>query len=141
MQKLLIAGALFLLASAALAQAGPPNPDTDHDGKVTLAEFKAMQVRGLVRRMDTDRDGKITRAEADSVARQPPPEGPGGPGDGPGRDRMWQHLDTNSDGVITTSEIETSAQARFAAADANKDGWLNAQELLATRPPRPGGRN
>jgi hypothetical protein len=44
--------------------------------------------------------------------------------------------DTNSDGTISAQEIEASARARFAEADANKDGRLTGDEI----PHRRGGR-
>jgi Ca2+-binding EF-hand superfamily protein len=44
---------------------------------------------------------------------------------------MFQQLDTNKDGVVTTQEVEAAAAARFAAADTNKDGKLSPEERQA----------
>jgi Ca2+-binding EF-hand superfamily protein len=40
-------------------------------------------------------------------------------------------LDANSDGVITPSDLEDAAQARFDALDADKDGQISQAELAA----------
>ena len=44
---------------------------------------------------------------------------------------VFEEIDTNSDGFITTAELEAKQAARFAERDANNDGFLTADELKA----------
>jgi hypothetical protein len=67
---------------------GPPRPgmlfdmmDTDHNGRVTLEEWRAFQEKAF-RRMDKNNDNVLTREEMSS-ALPPRPGGPGGPGPRP----------------------------------------------------------
>jgi len=143
MTRLLLATvAAATLAFGAQAQAPdrqPPNPDTDHDGKVTLAEFKASQAERQARmfaRMDTNRDGKISQAEMDAsrkrleaAGRSPPPGArPGGPAGG-----FLARFDTNKDGFVSKAEMGAMTEQRFRMADTNNDGWLSKGELLMMR--------
>src|SRR6185295_13848451 len=43
--------------------------------------------------------------------------------------KMFEKLDTNSDGKVTVAEAQAGAQARFTALDRNKDGVLTQAEL------------
>lgn len=141
MTRFLIAtAAAALLATAAHAQpdAGrePPNPDTDHDGKVTLAEFKASNAQRQDRmfaRVDANKDGKITQAEADAGAKAAEAAGRGGRGGG-----MLMRMDANNDGAVTKAELAAISDRRFQTADTNKDGWLSKGELLMMRQRRGG---
>jgi hypothetical protein len=49
MKLILLTAALALAVTSAHAQpgrgGGPPNPDADNDGKVTLSEFKAVEAK------------------------------------------------------------------------------------------------
>ena len=141
--------ALAAAAFATLAQAQepgrqPPNPDTDHDGKVTLSEFKASQAARQARmfaRMDTNKDGKITQVEMDAArvrmeaaGRGPPAGGqPSGPGAGGGRGGFLMRADANKDGAVSKAEMAASMEQRFNMADTNHDGWLSKGELLMMR--------
>ncbi len=137
------AATLALGAHAALAQGEPgrqpPNPDTDHDGKVTLAEFKASQAERQARmfaRMDANKDGKISQPELDAArqrmeadGRSPPPGArPGGPAGG-----FLARFDTNKDGFVSKAEMSAMSEQRFRMADTNNDGWLSKGELLMMR--------
>ncbi len=44
---------------------------------------------------------------------------------------LIQHYDANHDGVLTRAELEAGLKADFAAADANHDGRLDAEETRA----------
>jgi Ca2+-binding EF-hand superfamily protein len=146
---LLAAAAAALLAAAApwsaLAQPGPdgrrpPNPDTDKDGKVTLAEFKASQAERQNRmfaRMDMNKDGKITQAEMDAARKAAEASGRGPPGGGAGG--MLARLDTNKDGALSKAEMGAMTEQRFKRADTNNDGWLSKGELLMMRQGMRGG--
>src|SRR6187399_1483306 len=100
-----LAAAAFATLASAQPDPGrqPPNPDTDHDGKVTLAEFKASQAERQSRmftRMDANKDGKITAAEMDAARKRMEAEGRGPPagarpggGGGPGGGGFMMRLD------------------------------------------------
>ena len=125
MTRLLLATVAFAafatLASAQEPSRQPPNPDTDHDGKVTLAEFKAMESGRQTRmftRMDINKDGKITQAEMEAARKRMEAEGRGPPaGAGPGGGGGPRG---GGGGFLT----------RF---DTNHDGWLSKGELLMMR--------
>jgi Ca2+-binding EF-hand superfamily protein len=48
---------------------------------------------------------------------------------GPGGGRMFEKMDTNSDGKVTLAEAQAGSQAHFTALDKNKDGAITANEL------------
>ncbi|MCZ4297980.1 EF-hand domain-containing protein [Henriciella marina] len=48
-------------------------------------------------------------------------------------ERMLERFDTNSDGVISTAEVDAMKAERFAAADTNGDGGLSLDEIEAFR--------
>ncbi|RAK54499.1 EF-hand domain-containing protein [Phenylobacterium soli] len=142
--------AVLLMAGAAQAQDGPPaagpmgggfgmrqppNFDLDHDGKVTLAEFRKGEARRIERmfaRLDANHDGKITRAELDAGLQRM--AAMGGGGGAPGRaDIFFRMNDANGDGAVTKAEMEKAVERRFQAADTNHDGWLSKGELIMMR--------
>ncbi|MDQ1079618.1 EF-hand domain-containing protein [Pseudoroseomonas cervicalis] len=64
----------------------------------------------------------------------PPPQAgqpgqPGQPGRHHGPSRLFEMVDTDRDGRITETEALNALQARFAEADANRDGGLTLQEV------------
>lgn len=136
---LLTAAAVLTLAGTALAQDPDrrPNPDTDHDGKVTLAEFKAMESARQTRmfaRMDANKDGKIVQAEMEAARQRMEAEGRGPPPGGrPGGGGFLMRLDANHDGAVTRAEMAAATEQRFRMADTNQDGWLSKGELLMMR--------
>ena len=142
MTRLLLAS-LAVAAFATLAHAQPPgggeppNPDTDHDGKVTLAEFKAANAARQTRmfaRMDTNKDGRITTAEMDASRKRAEAEGRGSPAGGPpGGGGFMMRLDANKDGAVSKAERSAMTEQRFKLVDTNDDGWLSKGELLMMR--------
>ncbi len=56
-----------------------------------------------------------------------------GPNQGRGM-RRFEEVDKNSDGNVTTDEARSAAAERFAVADTNKDGVLDASEVPALAP-------
>jgi hypothetical protein len=75
--------------------------DTDHDGRISLAEWMAAREGGNRRRFDGDYQSE------------------------------FQRLDTNHDGFIEVAEIDAASAERFAAMDANHDGVLTPDERRA----------
>lgn len=138
MKTLIFAAAAFaLITGAATAQdrPQPPNPDLDHDGKVTLSEFKKMEAQRGARmfaRLDANKDGKITQAEFDAAPRREPQAGetPRPPGM---RGRFFQMMDANGDGAVSKAEMQAAGQRRFDMADTNHDGWLSKGEVILMR--------
>ena len=143
MTRLFLATLAAAAAFAAMAAAQPdpsrtpPNPDTDHDGKVTLAEYKTAQGGRQTRmfaRMDANKDGKITAAEMDAARTRMEAAGRGPPpGAQPAGSGFLTRLDANKDGAVTRVEMAASTEQRFKAADTNSDGWLSKGELLMMR--------
>lgn len=140
--KRIIFAALAATLSVGVAHAQPPgqdhpNPDTDRDGKVTLAEFKASQDQRQSRmfaRLDSDKDGKITQAEMEAGAKRAEAAGRGPAGAG-----GMMRLDANRDGAVTKVEMAAMTERRFKMADTNADGWLSKGELLMMRQRMRGG--
>jgi hypothetical protein len=144
----LIAAVVAVLATTAHAQplrGEPPNPDADHDGKVTLSEFKALETGRRARmfaRMDANKDGKITAAEIDAARKHAEAEGRGPPrtgSEGGPRGGFMMRMDANQDGAVTKAEMGAMTQRRFEMADTNHDGWLSKGELLMMRQRMRGG--
>ena len=147
MNRILLAAAFAAFALAPLGAASaqpapgrePPNPDTDRDGKVTLAEFKATQGERQTRmfaRMDANKDGKLTQAEMDAARKRAEAAGRGPQGGGGAM--FLSRMDANKDGAVTKAELNSMSERRFQTADTNKDGWLSKGELLMMRQRRGG---
>lgn len=140
---LLIAVAAAAFATIAQAQppgGQPPNPDTDHDGKVTLAEYKASTAQRQTRmftRIDANKDGKITAAEMEANRKRMKAEGRGPPAGAPqgarGGGGFLMRADANNDGAVSRAEMAAMTEQRFKIADTNHDGWLSKGELLMMR--------
>ena len=77
---------------------------------------------------------------------QPAPAATPGTGPGPGRGQaaMFERIDVNRDGRVTIDEVWVFVQARFGAADADRNGGLTPEEmqqaLRGMREGRPGAR-
>jgi Ca2+-binding EF-hand superfamily protein len=53
---------------------------------------------------------------------------------GPHRGGMFAEADKDNDGKVTLAEANAASAAKFAAADTNRDGFLDAAELAALKP-------
>ncbi|MDQ0463532.1 hypothetical protein QO010_001303 [Caulobacter ginsengisoli] len=143
---LTVAGAALLIAGSALAPssfaqgAGGAKADTNGDGKVSLAEFKAARVTMMLR-ADANKDGKLSQTELQTArAMRASKRGgddaakPGG-GEG-GGGRLFAMADANHDGFLDKSEIGKLSERRFQRMDVDGDGQLSASELAAGRQQR-----
>lgn len=136
MLRLLLA--VVVIATPALAQVPrTPSPDLDHDGKVTLQEFRKAGPGGRMARLDADKDGRISRREFDVMAERMAASGRAG---AQARSAaIWSALDADKDGFVSKAEREAGQIRRFQAADTNRDGWLSKGELLMMRQNRARG--
>jgi Ca2+-binding EF-hand superfamily protein len=127
--------------------------DTNHDGKVSLAEWLAFKphrhhdddkerdqphARNLdewLKKVDVNHDGQISKAEAESYA--------------PRIAKHFDEIDTDHNGLISSTELQQYFAAKdtqreqrmsehrteeFKKADTNHDGQLTLEEWLAFKP-------
>jgi len=154
-----LAGLAF--SAGAWAQADPvfAHLDADHDGRISLSEHGAAE-KATFKRLDANHDGKLTAEEmasANPAARgenfagnEATPARPGSKApaqtaeDAAVAQALFDRLDVNHDGVVSTAEMQaahsrTPAQARPATAgpgraamlDVNHDGFVSATEHAA----------
>lgn len=98
--------------------------DTNRDGVVTRAEFRAERVRSFAR-IDSNTDGGITLHELSAVA--------GGFRERAGASIGFGRLDADGDGRVTRDELNRAPTPGFDRADADRDGNVNAAELQRAR--------
>ncbi|EJL32982.1 EF-hand domain-containing protein [Novosphingobium sp. AP12] len=103
--------------------------DTDHDGRVTSAEFTASRT-AKYRAFDLDGDGKVS--EADYVGEFSSRFGKGAKA--PEGQLKQAHvrfgvLDTDKDGNLTLAEFNASGERMFRKLDSNGDGVVDASDI------------
>ncbi|QIG54065.1 hypothetical protein G6N82_07780 [Altererythrobacter sp. BO-6] len=127
---LTLAAAAFALGGATIAHADHhgggkrgPNPDTDGDGVVSLAEHNA-QTAKMFARMDANGDGVIN--EADREAR---------------RAERFAKMDTDGNGELSEAELKAAREAR-AAKKGERKGKIadRSGERRGGDMARPGGK-
>lgn len=155
MKRLLVLSLSLALAGVALAQqANPGHPDgrvrepgaavfdrmdSDHDGKVTAAEFQQAErerQQRLFERMDRNHDGAITREESQALRDEHRQKFRGRRDDRRQRMEQLRGLDTDGDQQLSRAEIGDKMprlSEHFATIDANKDGKLSREEMRAAR--------
>lgn len=96
--------------------------DTDGDGKVSQAEFERFMLEAIFTEADADGDGKVTYAEHKAA----------NPSIDAARSKA---IDANGDGVITPAEAKAYSDKHqglaqlFAKIDTDKDGYLSRSEV------------
>lgn len=161
----LVSSVAALASAGAWAQSDPvfAHLDSNHDGRISLSEHGAAE-KATFNRMDADHDGKLSGQEMASVhnamtqveiaaenselaAAQAKPARPGSKVATPTAEdaavaqALFDRLDTNHDGTISTAEMQSAhsrpppAQSRPAAGlgmaavlDVNHDGFVSATE-------------
>ena len=102
--------------------------DTNHDGKVTYAEFEAGFAGTIFSQYNRNADGTVTLAEWDAIERASQDK----------TQSSFQMLDRNHDGKLTRDELSRHGKRRDAAVrrifnrvDANHDGVITEDEARA----------
>jgi len=106
-------GAISLAEAQAFAAARFDKLDTEHKGYLTLEAYEAPLRRAIERASEARRpllEKALPRAEA-----------------------AFKALNKSGDGRLTKDEFLVDSRARFAAADADKDGKLSLDELRRAR--------
>lgn len=144
MKRILLTAALLGASATALMAAGP-RADLDNDGQVTKTEFTAVALDAFTA-ADADADGFLTQDEGKALRearreeRQDKRQG-----------MIFDRLDTNGDGAISRTEMETTQAERDAKRrdrreamrarlleryDTNVDGELSEAERAVIRAER-----
>ena len=97
--------------------------DTDGDGEISAREIDNAAV--ALRTFDRNKDGKLTRDEYLPAFRG---GGPGGPNPAEVVARMMA-FDRNGDGKLARDELPERMRGLLERADANKDGFVDKDEL------------
>jgi hypothetical protein len=114
------AGAVALLAAAAVAAQTSPDRGGGMQGPQTLEAMQARQEM-MFERLDADHDGAITAAELSGLSQMMPR--------GAGRMRaMIAGADANNDARISKEELMAAGAARFQQMDRNGDGVVSPDE-------------
>ena len=120
MRKMIAVAALIAAATISVGQAQAQDlmsfADTNMDGKVSLDEYKAFLAQGwMFIAMGAD---KIKVADVDPMFRG-----------------AFAGVPVDAQGYVTEAAWNGSAESRFKAADKNGDGFLSAEELMASMGP------
>jgi Ca2+-binding EF-hand superfamily protein len=119
--------------------------DENGDGTLNAADREA-KMKARFQEVDADKNGSVSEAEfmaahkdrmEERQAKRAERGGDGHRGHRRGHRgggmAMLKAADTNNDMAVTKAEFQTAAEARFATADANKDGALSADEQRNAR--------
>lgn len=136
MKALLLLPALFAAAVAppAMAQSASAGTvraifrqtDVNNDGQVSRVEFEAGR-EVLFRRADANHDGRLTIPELRAMR----PAGAPAPERRPSRQQInkLRAIDRNNDRAVDLNEFRAVGGQRFAAADQNRDGFIQPAEV------------
>jgi Ca2+-binding EF-hand superfamily protein len=101
--------------------------DTDHDGRISRAEFAAAREKDFDR-LDRNHDGVVSRDDFARLLKFRPQAGSR-------LDNWIAARDTNHDGKMMRAELQAAPMSVFDRADANHDGFVDQKELSAFRDP------
>lgn len=141
LKKLLVVGGLAAALSAPIAMAENhggkhaerfEKADTNGDGAISLDEVRAADAERFSE-ADTSGDGFLSKEEMTAfrdAKREERREGR--------RDKRFERLDANEDGLISADEYAARETKMFDRADANDDGLITLEEMEAAAPKRSG---
>ena len=122
---LLIFSAILVCSTPAMAQMGQldvfENADTDGDGQVSQAEFRAARAQQFSR-LDRNGDGTVAQSDFGRIAQMRPQLGAR-------LNAFIASADTNRDGRVTRAEFGSAPTPLFERADANRNGLVDKAEL------------
>jgi hypothetical protein len=137
MKSVLAITAIALASAATLVMAHPQGQanrgakferlraaDTNADGLLSRAEAAALpRIAERFDAIDANADGQVSFDELRSSRHKARGEKRG--------ERFLKRLDADNDGKVSKAEALAKATERFDRADANKDGFVTAEELAA----------
>ena len=104
--------------------------DTNADGLISRSEAAALpRIAERFDQLDANKDGQVSFEELRAAR--------GNHGHG----AHFKRMDTDKDGKVSRAEALAAAEAAFARADANADGFITAEEIQAVRKAHRGQRN
>lgn len=102
--------------------------DTDHDGKISPAEWKAA-TDARFKAMDANGDGFISADEMKAAAEKRAAARQGARKDR--SEKMFKRADTNGDGKLSEAEYEAASQKMYERIQAHKDAAPDAPPAKA----------
>ena len=107
--------------------------DADHDGKLTLDEYKPRALRRAMR-VDKDKNGEISTAEIEADLQKALEQR---------RNKLLRDMDADRNGAISKAEVDAFIAALMKSADADGDGSVSFDEARGSRTanPRKGGKD
>jgi len=121
----IMVGAIAAACAMPAAAQDIDRADTNHDGKISRAEFIAARSANFDK-LDRNGDGVISQADIGMIARFRPAIGEK-------FNQMIAADDTDHDGQVTPKELAIAPAPAFDRADANHDGVIDASEMAALR--------
>lgn len=136
MKTMLFLAPLLMIAHPAQAASGGKldamldKADTDHDGRITRAEFLAAR-RAMFDRLDRNHDGVVSKDDFGRLRRFRPKAAEQ-------IDAFIASTDTDHDGRVTRAELESAPTRAFDLLDTNRDGVIDSTERSAAAARRAG---
>jgi Ca2+-binding EF-hand superfamily protein len=126
MKRMLFLAPLLMLAHPAHAKIGGKldamldKADTDHDGRITRAEFITAR-RAMFDRLDRNHDGVVSKDDFGRLRRFRPKAADQ-------IDAFINTVDTDHDGRVTRAELDSAPTTAFDLMDRNHDGAIDQAE-------------